>query len=90
MLAGGPRAGLQARLRAFSPKAMFGPAFMPGLRRTHHRPSQLLHSLRPVYGPSRFGTGDLNWVKGYIRNQREHHARGKVHERLERTSETDA
>jgi hypothetical protein len=36
-----------------------------------------------------FGTADLDWVKAYIRNQREHHAQGKVHDRLERISETD-
>jgi putative transposase len=33
------------------------------------------------YGVVSFGTGDLPWVKEYIRNQREHHARGTVHDR---------
>ncbi len=36
------------------------------------------------YGVVSFGTKDLEWVNAYIRNQREHHARGTVHERLER------
>jgi putative transposase len=35
------------------------------------------------YGVVSVGTGDLPWVKDYIRNQREHHARGTVHDRLE-------
>jgi len=36
------------------------------------------------YGAVSFGTGDLNWVRAYVRNQREHHAQGKVYDRLER------
>jgi putative transposase len=36
------------------------------------------------YGVVSFGTKDLEWVKAYIRNQKEHHARGTVQERLER------
>jgi len=36
------------------------------------------------YGVVSFGTRDLPWVVEYIRRQREHHARGSVHERLER------
>jgi putative transposase len=36
------------------------------------------------YGVVSFGTGDLDWVNAYVRNQREHHARGTIHERLER------
>ena len=42
------------------------------------------------YGVVSFGTGDLDWVKEYIRNQREHHARGCVFDRLERIAELDA
>lgn len=43
------------------------------------------------YGVVSFGTGDLEWVAGYIRSQREHHARGGVHDRLERiTHEEEA
>ena len=30
------------------------------------------------YGVVSFGTGDLEWVKGYIRDQRQHHASGEV------------
>jgi putative transposase len=36
------------------------------------------------YGVVSFGTKGLDWVVAYIRNQREHHARGTVHDRLER------
>ncbi len=36
------------------------------------------------YGVVSFGTGDLSWVKEYVRNQRQHHAEGKTFDRLER------
>jgi REP element-mobilizing transposase RayT len=36
------------------------------------------------YGVVSFGTGDLEWVRAYIHNQPEHHARGTTHDRLER------
>ena len=36
------------------------------------------------YGVVSFGSKDLPWVTDYIRNQREHHAAGKTHDRLER------
>jgi putative transposase len=42
------------------------------------------------YGVVSFGTRDLPWVVEYIRNQREHHARGTVHERLERIDQEDS
>ncbi|MFN6965015.1 MAG: transposase [Pyrinomonadaceae bacterium] len=38
------------------------------------------------YGVVSFGTRDLEWVCGYIQDQKEHHRRGSTHERLERTS----
>ena len=38
------------------------------------------------YGVVSFGSGDLEWVISYIRNQRTHHQRGTVHERLERVT----
>ena len=41
------------------------------------------------YGVVSFGTGDLDWVKLYISNQKEHHARGGVHDRLERITYYD-
>ena len=41
------------------------------------------------YGVVTFGSGDLEWVRQYIRSQREHHACGKVHERLERVTEPE-
>jgi putative transposase len=42
------------------------------------------------YGVVSFGTGDLPWVIEYIRNQREHHKRGTVHDRLERITEDES
>ena len=36
------------------------------------------------YGVVSFGTRDLEWVVAYIRNQREHHAKGSAQDRLER------
>lgn len=41
------------------------------------------------YGVVSFGTRDLPWVVEYVRNQREHHARGTTHERLERIDHED-
>ncbi len=41
------------------------------------------------YGVVSFGTRDLPWVVEYVRNQREHHARGSVHERLERITQEE-
>ena len=41
------------------------------------------------YGVVNFGTGDLEWVCKYIRNQKEHHAQRTVHERLERIDSDD-
>lgn len=42
------------------------------------------------YGVVSFGTGDLQWVTTYVGSQREHHAQGKIHDRLERITELDA
>jgi putative transposase len=39
------------------------------------------------YGVVSFGTGRLDWVRQYIRNQHEHHANGSTHERLERITQ---
>jgi putative transposase len=58
------------------------------------------HEVNQVMGPGRlqwqngygvvsFGTRDLEWVKAYIRNQKQHHAVGRVFERLERITETE-
>jgi putative transposase len=41
------------------------------------------------YGVLSFGTGDLEWVKEYIQNQKDHHANGRVFDRLERITERD-
>jgi putative transposase len=42
------------------------------------------------YGIVSFGTGDLPWVKEYVQNQRQHHAQGKIFDRLERITASDA
>ena len=42
------------------------------------------------YGVVSFGTRDLDWVKGYVCNQRAHHERGDTHDRLERIGEMEA
>jgi len=36
------------------------------------------------YGVVSFGTRDLQWVLNYVLDQRQHHASGTTHERLER------
>ena len=36
------------------------------------------------YGVVSFGTRDLEWVIRYVQNQKQHHARGTAHARLER------
>ena len=41
------------------------------------------------FGVVSFGTRRLDWVLEYIRNQREHHERGSIHERLERITQED-
>jgi putative transposase len=41
------------------------------------------------YGVVSFGTKDLEWVKGYVRNQKEHHRNGTTQERLERIDQAD-
>jgi putative transposase len=42
------------------------------------------------YGVVSYGTRDLEWVKEYVRNQEEHHASGRLFDRLERITEIDA
>jgi hypothetical protein len=41
------------------------------------------------YGVVTFGARDRDWMCGYIRNQREHHARGTIQDRLERITQPD-
>jgi REP element-mobilizing transposase RayT len=41
------------------------------------------------YGVVSFGTRDLDWVVGYIRRQKEHHAKGTGIDRLERITEME-
>jgi putative transposase len=41
------------------------------------------------YGVVSFGTKDLEWVKAYVRNQREHHRRGTAQDRLERITQLE-
>jgi len=39
------------------------------------------------YGVVSFGTKDLEWVVRYIRNQKEHHKKGAIFERLEKMTQ---
>jgi putative transposase len=41
------------------------------------------------YGVVSFGRKQLDWVVAYVRNQKQHHAEGSTHHRLERTSEDE-
>jgi putative transposase len=41
------------------------------------------------YGIVSFGSRDLPWIIEYVNNQKEHHQKGKVHDRLERISDYD-
>ena len=41
------------------------------------------------YGVVSFGSRDLDWVKRYVRNQREHHAKGTTHDRVERVAQRE-
>jgi putative transposase len=41
------------------------------------------------YGVVSFGSGDLDWVIDYVRNQRQHHAAGKIYSRLESITTPD-
>jgi putative transposase len=41
------------------------------------------------YGVVSFGTKNLPWVRDYVRDQKQHHAAGKVHERLEAITHYD-
>lgn len=41
------------------------------------------------YGIVSFGTKDLQWVVEYIKNQKEHHLRGRTADRLERFSDDE-
>jgi REP-associated tyrosine transposase len=41
------------------------------------------------YGVVSFGTRDLEWVIQYVRNQKQHHAKGTTQERLERITSDD-
>jgi len=55
-----------------------------------HETNKYLGKGRPILdwqdgsGVVSFGTRELEWVKAYVRNQREHHNRGTIHDRLER------
>ncbi|MEX2170342.1 MAG: IS200/IS605 family transposase [Pirellulales bacterium] len=44
---------------------------------------------QPGYGVVSFGTKDMPWVREYVRNQREHHAKDRVYDRLERITQIE-
>ena len=41
------------------------------------------------YGVVSFGTRDLDWVKAYVREQKQRHAAGRIADRLERVGATE-
>jgi putative transposase len=41
------------------------------------------------YGIVSFGTKDLQWVINYILNQKEHHKKGTIYERLEKVTDDE-
>jgi putative transposase len=41
------------------------------------------------YGVVSFGTGDLEWVRAYVRDQRRRHDRGEIVDRLERIDQME-
>jgi REP element-mobilizing transposase RayT len=47
----------------------------------HHVANRKALEWQSKYGVVSFGTKDLPWVVEYVRGQREHHAKGKTHER---------
>ena len=57
----------------------------------HHVNRRLLNrrtfAWQAGYGVVSFGTKDLTWVVEYIKRQKEHHASGNIHDRLERWEE---
>jgi putative transposase len=55
----------------------------------HHIVNRKVLEWQSKYGVVSFGTKDVPWVMEYVRNQREHHAPGKVHARLERSEVED-
>ena len=55
----------------------------------HHIVNRKVLEWQSKYGVVSFGTKDLPWVVDYVRNQRDHHAVGTVHDRLERTEIED-
>ena len=42
------------------------------------------------YGIVSFGTSDLRWVVGYVRNQKQHHGQGTIHQRFEQTEAVES
>jgi len=55
----------------------------------HEIANRKLLSWQDGYGVVSFGTKDLKWVVEYVKNQKEHHARGTTKERLERSDEDE-
>ncbi len=42
------------------------------------------------YGIVSFGTKDLQWVINYVLNQKEHHKKGAIYDRLEKTFDAES
>jgi REP element-mobilizing transposase RayT len=56
----------------------------------HEIANQKLLDWQDGYGVVSFGTKDLKWVVDYVKNQKEHHARGTTNKRLEGSDEDDS
>ena len=56
----------------------------------HFGPSGKTLFWQSGYGVVSFGAANLDWVRAYIRNQRDHHARGAVQKRLESITDDEA
>ena len=53
----------------------------------HSNPTRDKLQWQAGYGVVSFGTKDLEWVREYVRHQKEHHAGRRVFDRLERITE---
>jgi putative transposase len=57
---------------------------------TNRHVKRKLFEWQRKYGVVSFGKQNLPWVLRYVRNQREHHAKGSVHTRLETAATSES
>lgn len=53
----------------------------------HELVNRKLLEWQEEYGVVSFGTKDLGWIVNYIRNQKEHHSKGTIRQRLEKIND---